>query len=330
MTPLSRHAGRKVRCPDCETLCAIPTIEQIQERLRDESLSAPARVQDPTPYRLQEQPDTAQPTYRVFTQLASIRRETLPAPPESLFFSSVFSFPWRSWSAFVRWTLVSLGFSLVGLMFWLSFYLLREYGFLGAIAAGSMILGVAVVGLLASSLAASCSLFILQETAAGMDVLDEWPAEGWRDGIFDAMLLLWLHATSGFFCYLCGLAVSPLTGSFLPPLLLLHVLLFPLTLISAMDSESVWLPYSGTVLRSLKRLARTWFLFYVISGIFLLATGGVYVLLLEKQPFAGALLLGPFAGAVVLIYSRLVGRMAWKIGEEFSEPEDSDSEPQSV
>jgi len=327
MTPLSRHAGRKVRCPDCETLCPIPTIEQIRERLRDELLSAPARPSGQTPYRLQEQSDTVQPTYRVFTQLASIHREALPEPPESLFFSAVFNFPWRSWSAFVRWAMVSIGFSLVGLMLWMSLYLLREYGFLGAIAGGSAILGVAVIGLLACGFAASCGLFILQETAAGVDVIDDWPADGWRDGLFDAVLILWLHATSGFFCYLFGLIMSPLTGSLMPPLLALHVLLFPLTLVSAMDSESAWLPYSGRVIRSLYRLARTWFLFSVISGFFLLAVGGGYLLLVEKLPFVGALALGPFAGTVVFIYSRLVGRVAWKIGDEFSALEDGDSDP---
>lgn len=326
MTPRSKFAGRKVRCPDCETLCLIPTLEQIQQRQCDELLAAPTQPQHQSPYRLQEPVETVRPTFSVFSQLASIRGQEISEPPDSLFFSSVFDFPWRSRGTFVRWTLVSSGFSVVGLLIWLSFFLFHEFGFPGAIAAGSTILGVAVIGLLSTGFAASCSHFILQETAAGVHVLEDWPAEGWRDGIFDAALILWLHATSGFFCYVFGRIVQELTGSLMPPLLALHVLLFPLTLIFSMDSESAWFPYSGIAMRSLKRLARTWFQFYVVSGIFLLVTCGVYTLLAVREPFAACLVLGPFAGTVVFIYSRLVGRMAWKISEDASEQEAGDSE----
>jgi len=42
MTPPSKHAGRRVKCPDCETMCPIPTVEQLKERHRDEQLAEPA------------------------------------------------------------------------------------------------------------------------------------------------------------------------------------------------------------------------------------------------------------------------------------------------
>lgn len=322
MTPPSKHAGRKIKCPDCETLCPIPTVEQLKVRYREELLSAPSQPEPHTPYDLQAPAETIEPTHRVFGALSSIRREEMPDPPKSLFLTTVFDFPWRSKGALIRWGLVSAGFSIVGMLAWFVFYMVGEFHFVGAIAAGGALLGVAIVGLISAGYAASCSFSILQETAAGVNAIEVWPEEGWKDGIFEFVLVMWLHASSGFFCYVFAMLVQPLTGYLSPPLLAMHVLLFPLALISAMDSDSVWLPYSTMAMKSLLRLPGIWALFYLLSGAFLSLTCGAFVVLAVKVPFAAGLALGPFVATVVFIYVRLLGRLAWKIGEDASREDD--------
>lgn len=318
MTPPAKYAGRKVKCPDCETMCPIPTAEQIEARYRDELLSAPARPESHEPYGLQAPSETIEPTHNVFRELSSIRHEEIPDPPKSLFFETVFEFPWRSRGTLLRWSLVSIGFSLVGMLAWLVFYLIDEFGSAGAIAAGGAILGVAVIGLISAGYAASCGFSILQETAAGINVIEVWPEEGWKDGIFEFFQVLWLHAVSGFFCYVFAMLVLPLTGYLTPPLLAVHALLFPLGLISAMDADSVWLPYSTMALRSLRRLTREWAVFYGLSAAFLCVTCGAFFVLAVRLPLAAGITLGPFIASVVFIYARLLGRLAWKIGIDAS------------
>lgn len=304
-------------------MCPIPTVEQLKERHRDELLNAPAQPEKHDPYELRAPEETIEPTYEVFRAISSIRRTEIPEPPNSLFFSSVFEFPWRSGGAFLRWVLVSLGFSMIGLLVWLAFYML-SFGFVAAIAAGGSVLGVAVIGLISAGYAASCGFSILQETAAGVNRIAEWPDEGWKDGIFEFMLVLWLHAVSGFFCYVVALGIQAMTGSLFPALLVLHALLFPLALISAMDSESAWLPYSRMALRSLKRLPGTWTLFYLLTTVLLCATGGGWLTLVRNAPFAAGLAIGPIVATIVFIYARLLGRLAWKIGDDASQEVDKE------
>lgn len=298
-------------------MCPIPTVDQLKELHREEMLNAPTRPEGHEPYDLKAPEERVEPTYGVFRAISHIRRTEVPEPPESLFFSTVFDFPWRSLGAIIRWSLVSFGFSTVGLLVWLAFYMLN-FGFVAAIAAGCSVLGVAVIGFISAGYATSCVFSILQETAAGVNTIEEWPDEGWKDGLFEFMLVLWLHAVSGFFCYIAALGVQALTGSLYPALLVLHAFLFPLALISAMDSESAWLPISPMALRSVKRLPTVWALFYVITVALICMTGGVWYLLVSASPVVGALTAGPFTATIAFLYARLLGRLAWKIGDDAS------------
>jgi len=305
-------------------MCPIPTVEQLKERHRDEQLAAPAEPEKHDPYDLRAPDETLEhPPQGRFRTISEIKRREIPDPPKSLFFSSVFEFPFLSKGAIVRWGLTSLGFSFVGLLGWLGAYMM-EFGFVAAIAAGTSILGVAVIGLISAGYAASCGFAILQETAAGVNRIEEWPDEGWRDGIFEFFLVLWLHAVSGFFCYVIASLARPLTDSLFVVLLPLHAFAFPLALISAMDSDSAWLPWSSMAMRSLKRLPGIWLLFYLISVVVVCLLGGLWTLLAMNASLAAGLTLGPVVATTVFVYARLMGRLAWKIGEDASEEMDKE------
>ena len=90
------------------------------------------------------------------------------------------------------------------------------------------------------------------------------------------------------------------------------VLLFPVLLLSAMESDSYLVPISPPVLRSLGSNPGAWFGFYIVSGILLAAASAVAIEGL-KYFSPGLLLAGPLLGAVGLIYCRLLGRLAWKV-----------------
>lgn len=328
MTPKTKHAGRKVRCPDCETLCPIPTVEQIQQRLEEERLSASAEPEQHEPYELREREETIEPSTRVFSKLAEIRQDDEEIiPPDSLFTSNVFQFPWNSTDTLLRWCFSSVGLTITGLMGWLALAMLAELGFAGAIFVGFLILGVAVVGLIAAGYVSACCFAILQETAAGVNEIKVWPEAAWRDGLFDFVLIAWLHASSGFFCYAFAFLCRPVVGSLTPVIAVTHTLIFPVALISAMDSDSPWFPWSPMTMQSLKKLPGVWFSFYVLTGTAVGISIGGLVALASVWPFGTALFLGPVLASAAFIYCRLVGRMAWKIGDEATKELEAKRDP---
>jgi hypothetical protein len=92
-------------------------------------------------------------------------------------------------------------------------------------------------------------------------------------------------------------------------------LAFPVVLLSVIENGSALAFYSPPVLRSLVRRPHYWLLFHLET----LALLGLLVAIvwagLGDLAFFAALLAPPIAAAYVLIYARLLGRMAWHIGD---------------
>ncbi len=77
-------------------------------------------------------------------------------------------------------------------------------------------------------------------------------------------------------------------------------------------------------MRSLKRLPGIWFLFYLISVVVVCLLGGLWTLLAMNASFAAGLTFGPVVATMVFVYARLMGRLAWKIGDDASEEMDQE------
>ena len=132
MTPRAKHAGRKVKCPDCDTLNPIPSLETIQEQQREkERLYGVTAPVEHEPYRLSAPVERAEPSIGFFAVREQIRREEIPDPPKWTFFSGVFDFPWRHPQTLARWAWLTLGISLLGLMWAASWWIYSEYGWAG-------------------------------------------------------------------------------------------------------------------------------------------------------------------------------------------------------
>ena len=103
------------------------------------------------------------------------------------------------------------------------------------------------------------------------------------------------------------------------------VLVFPILLLSAMEADSFFVPYSPVILATLRHYWHGWLAFYLIVGAML----GLWIFgfgeLVREAPLAALVLSGPILAAMLLIYGRLLGRLAWRASGAAAAPNRSGS-----
>jgi hypothetical protein len=193
--------------------------------------------------------------------------------------------------------------------------------------------------------ASHCFLLVTQDTAAGNDEV-VWPDDPVYDWIWKGYYLAWLI---GFWMFpvmlILGLvnpgpvvfqlgpsrpaaAVSPGFWFVVVATVVLW-LWFPLSLISSLSAQSMWVVFSPALLPRLSRSAGTLALFYAASGVLLACCTALALfaldprwrlLILSPTPTGArvsrliTLAAAPACAAGWLIYARLLGRLAWQLG----------------
>jgi len=227
-----------------------------------------------------------------------------PGPTRFPFFVGVFDFPFQPRTV-AAWLLMSLGMtvSLLGVVWciWLV-----EIGLM--VAARCFAMPVFLVGLLSFSYAAACCLEVIEVTAAGYDEVIDWPSGLWRDWLWTLVPAVYMLALA--------MAVGSIAARllFLPALVGIGLgahLLFPVFLVSSIESGSPTTLVSWTALRGFVSVWWGWGFFYVETGVLLALWGVATIAVFPLQPFVAVLVATPMLGAVALIYSRLVGRLLW-------------------
>ena len=243
-------------------------------------------------------------------------------PPRWTFFSGIFGFPAyrNSWQ---RWMGLSLGL--------IPPLLLGQFAFSLAMAPagpwtaampwiGAMLLAgvTAVLVLIWAVVALVSCLSILRDTAEGYDQIENWPEPLFLDWIGEFFFLTNSLAVS----VLSGLAVGNalklagaadwLIGLSVPVSLLL---LFPVSLLAMLETNSTLNPFSLPVWRSLLSRWWAWGLFYIETTVLIAAVGALTMLAAIHVPILGAAPAAPLLVAALMIYFRLLGRLAWRCGE---------------
>ncbi|MBI1310703.1 hypothetical protein GC176_05295 [bacterium] len=331
VTPKAKNAGRRLKCPDCESPIQLPTMEQFLAMRREQALREPRQPEPVEPYVLQEKFERAdalehtEATVSVFRELARIKREEAPSPPASTFFSNVFEFPWKTSDALIRWGLLAAGFSLAGIILALNLWMRDEYGFAGMVGSGFFVLAQIAFAVWSMAYASSCLMSILHDTSAGLDRVEGWPDGGVFDWMSDLLAVGYLFLVSGFVSLIPAKALEPLIGFQSPLVLVVQAFVFPIALVGGLDAESIWLPWSGTVVRSLKTIPRDWLIFYGLTLVVAGVGNGFLLACLIKSYWLFGVMLGPVLASQCFIFARLIGRLAWRIGET-AVPDDDDDD----
>jgi ribosomal protein S27E len=309
-------APRPMACTDCGSMVAVPARGELQRGKA--AAIAPAPSEEIGEYATRA--PHARPVLRtqLFDRLAEIRTEAPVPPPRWTFYSGVFTFPWRK-AVIGRWGGMTVGFTALFLL--LSIFAVGPAdggAGLGVVALGFFALPLIWVLIFTLSYSAACCLRILESTAAGLDDVEGWPDPIWKEWAGQLIYLLWIAAMPTVVCFGIG-RLAQLAGLSLWPVMLgLLFVIFPIVLLSALEANSVWVPLTRPILVSLWQLWWGWGLFYLESGCLAgLLWAQIYF---GRSGFEIATLISfaPMLSACMVIYARLLGRLAWKIGQVVS------------
>lgn len=325
MHPRSKHAGKKVICPDCGKKLPIPTIEEVLTEIESAQryLPTPEEIGE---YSLGKAVETAKPTTRFLEKQAEIKTEAPPPPPPKWFLlSGVFTFPWHR-DAILRWVFLSCGFTAVGIIPALAWEWTEGVELVRWIVMAFAALPMIWLFLWTGSYAAACGLHVLEDTAAGNPRVLEWPEPNWRDWVGQFFYVLYLAVMAAAPGYAIDRLFSGVPDH--PGLATAATawFVFPVCLLSSITSIAPWMPLSWPIIRSLVTSWWCWLAFYFESALL----GAVWLVPLVigfgLAPTITMLLNGPVLAAVCLIYARLLGRVAWHIGTKMPRP----VEPETV
>ncbi len=237
-----------------------------------------------------------------------VRNYGTPDPPRWTFFSGVFGYPWRGLNI-GRWALASVLISVAAV---LDVQALEMLGLLGGdltkVAMTGLFIGVLAIGatLFAGMFTAPVLQAGVQDTADGHDLPQDGTFPDWDQWLFTLLGWVMVGAGAAAIGYPLSLAIGPVG------MLISFLLLFPVLLLSAMETDSYIVPISAPVMRSLGYCAGSWFKFYLVSSVMLLGVFAAIVRGSMEVPTLTWLLAGPVLAATALIYARLLGRLAWK------------------
>jgi len=213
---------------------------------------------------------------------------------------------------------IAVGLTITGwlLMFWI------QYGaVMGGTTARLLGLPPLATGALTLGYAASYCLIVIEETSYGADAVETWPDFNCKEWLWNLFHVTALGAQAA----LAGAAVQFLGGSNSMFSMLVGALAaLPFVLLGALAAEGAWVPTAlGSVLRSVASAWWAWGLFFlettplIVLWIYVTQAG-----LSGPSPWATPLYSGPLLSLVIVLYARILGRLAGciRVASESQEP----------
>jgi len=332
------EAGKTMACPDCGTDFAIPLPPADEPRWDpfEEPVEVYAVAGGPppasTPIPFAAWHDSRAPGLPDGEDLLQDDRDLLPPrrsarklPPWPLV-NGVFSFPFQR-SSLVCWGKMAVGAMLVqgGAALVLTQVQAIDQTGVGlgylAMAAGMLYtMGfVCILAVFFSLWISSSALKIVTETANGADRIEEWASEDFVDWAFEALYLV----NSVVLSLLVGWGVQALAPRLPPDVTVIGslFLLFPVILLSMLETGSAMNPISPALLKSLFLQWWAWLGFYVLAAMLLVAVAGVVLGLWLGIGFWSAFPASLAIAPALMIYFRLLGRLGWYITVRSRAPE---------
>lgn len=330
------QVGQRIICPDCGAGTVVPTLEQARPQygpterpIGDYGVGQAVerkRGEVPVDTRQVRLPPKAKPGAAQPSEVAPGH----PALPEWPLVSGVWNFPFYSetWPRLLGLTLgliALLPLVVVGLLlvapppdsFWE-----RIPGDAAAIIFAGCAVFVTVWWVVA------CSRFraVIEDTAAGNDQIENWPESTFVDWLFDCLDFassLLISPVPGIlvlqFTAMIGLPVAP-------AVLVSMFSFFPVVLLSTIETGSPLKPVSFVILGSLFSVPWAWGLFYVQTGVLLVAFFVFAWLAFALVGLWGLLPMALVLPWACMIYFRLLGRVGWYCTEAVARHDAAEAE----
>ena len=314
-SPAKRRSRKTVlvTCPDCGTRFRTPGGA---DRLETACLNCDKPVPLPgrnEPADLEDAPqESAGPTLRmpnVFDAMAEERFAGEVHRPAWPFLEGTFSFPWYPEGLF-RWVALSLGCAAVVVLYLAMHWCFSRGGWY-ARAGYAFGFPCGWLSIWTFSYTASCGTAIVTETAAGNDRITGWADPDWREWMGELFALLPAILTAVSLAFGAGRLVEVLGGPFWTFGGITLFFLLPVCLLSAIEAGSPFVPFSPFIVKSLALRVWAWGRFYTASAALAVIWPGSFILGYQKEPFYAAAVTGPLMAIGLLVYPRLLGRLAW-------------------
>jgi DNA-directed RNA polymerase subunit M/transcription elongation factor TFIIS len=266
------------------------------------------------------------------------RRRVLPQserpvlPPLPLV-NGVLVYPFQA-GAVKHWLILSATACVLGLAGVFVFMLARLPGVAAVLALP--LSGLLVLALLIWLIWVSLGLLAVTcETASGSDTVEGWSSDVF-DRMFDALYIFNSFALSS----AVGLAIDRFATQALlqfqedavcqgPGVAIGVWLLFPILLLSFLETGSFINPASGPVWRSLVSAGRGWLGFYLLSAMLWSVAIGLDWALVTSGGYIGVIASACLFCATLMIYFRMLGRLGWYCTERVGRPEPTQGQEQA-
>lgn len=323
----AKLAGKLAKCPNCDSPIVIPVRPLIEFQLPtedddgeqfDESggyrLAEPLQhepdhgVPEPLPAELQ----APAPEKGYLEQVERVRQNVVEAPPQFLFFSGIFDFPWYP-EVWLRWGYLVLGGCLASMIPVLALALLEGSSNYVGVGAAFFAMPQIWITLWSGSFMAACGIQIFEDTAAGSDHITAWPDPNWREWMWPLMYMGYVALMVLAVAYGISRVCGGNSNTILLTLVLSEFFLFPICLLSVLEANNLAILFSPRLLLSLIHKPLGWLLFYFITGSLFAAWGGLIWFISPFSPLFAIVVNGLLYASIGLIWFRLLGRLAWLI-----------------
>ena len=309
--PAKRRPKKTVRltCGECATRFQA-AVEQGQTETHclacNKPVEIPGRKKNSEEAENRKGPD-------VFAAMAEERYSGEAQRPPLPFLMGTFTFPWYP-EALFRWLALSLGCAFVVVLYVAMHWCFSRGGWF-ARAGYAFGFPFGWISIWTFSYAASGGIVILTETAAGNDRITGWADPDWRDWMADLLSLMPSILTAVSLAFGIGKLVELLGGPFWTPAGIAFFFLLPICLLSTIDANSPFVPFSALVMKSLALRAWAWLRFYAASAVLAVFWPGSLILGYRSEPFYTAAITAPLMGIALLVYPRLLGRLGGEIAD---------------
>lgn len=269
------------------------------------------------------EPDWIERTIRAAQEKRVSEAPAPPAAPRWPMLTGIWAFPFYL-NTLGAWMAISAGLIISG---WLTMFWIR-YGALFAETVFYLGLPALTATGLTLGYAASCCLMIVEETSYGWDTFEISPGIDWKQWVWNLTHIAFLAIQAG----IVGAAVQAVSfADTWWPSVLGTLAAFPLVLLGALAAEGAWVPLAfASVLQSVPLVRWAWAAFFLettplLVGWTLLTQAG----LAGPSPWLTPVYAGPLLAAVILIYARLIGRLAGCIRVATESLNEGDDDEQS-
>lgn len=303
------QAGQAVKCHDCHTTIKIPPPPK-------KKVKPVFDAEEGESYRFEERPAAKRPddpfrkSAEELLRQASDSDEDEPEPD--------FDIPRiRDWAASVFGIFVQPAV----MVHWIVLSLFGGGAAFVALSIGSPILtmGLFPTGVFFGAIVVACGFAILESVSNGEESVEEWPVmldpTEWLGSLVVAISAIGLVGIPawvlGQFVFSAGLAAVFVTMGAI-------YLLFPFVLLSMLDMQSIFTPFSAEVSRSVSRCHESWGWLYFSSAVLFGALFLMFVTATLFTPPVAALLCVIAAVGVTFLYFAMLGRLAYQIGQSLN------------